>query len=322
MLSIPPMIAFYEIKVRSNVPNLPSVFRIASELYQRGLLTIGTVTWLVSNLSQGMISGLGVAGGLAMHGTSTIANGAVHAGNAFVGGAATVAGSAANTVTQGINLIRPSAVATDVAQVIAGGQKIVAEQATSVATAGLNGAAILGGGATRAVADSISLLEKGPTIVANNVTQLVSGQQGNATDEPLVPDIAKDAIEAAVGSANAIADAAIQSVTNPAAVIGEIQASVTKNVTKLTSVLEGINPLHVNSSFSDSQDSKVSIPVANVVTLLTYLESLAESAETHGRPTSAKINGKELNQSLNLHRKYWYMQRGMLISGRPGPRRL
>jgi hypothetical protein len=313
MLSIPAMIAFYEIRVRSNVPNLPSVFRITFVLNQRGLLTIGTVTWLVSSLPQGMIGGLGVAGGLAIHGTSTIANGAVYAGNALVGGAASVAGSGANTVTQGINLIKPNAVATDIARVIAREQKIVAEQATSVATAGVNGAAILAGGATKAVADNSSLLEKGPTVVANNVAQLVSGQQGDATNGPLVPDIAKDAIHTAVGSTTAIADAAIQSVTNPAAVIGATQASVNKNVTKLASVLEGVNPLHVNSSPSESQDPHVSIPVASIVTLLTYPESLAESAECHGKPTSAKISGKELSRFLvvNLHRKYWYLQRGV-----------
>jgi hypothetical protein len=253
------MIAFYEIKVRKIFPKLPSVFRIAFELYQRGLLTMGTVTWLISSLPQGMIGGLAAAGGLAMHGTSAIASGAAAAGSALVGGAASVAGTAANTVTQGINLINPSAAATDIAQVVAGGHR-AAEQVTSVATAGVNGATMLAGGATKAVADSISLLGKGQTVVASNVTQPVSRQQDNITNGLPVPGVAKDAIQAAVGSTNAIAGAAIQSVTNPAAAIEATQAAVAKNVTKLANVLEGVNPLQLKISSNGSQDSQVGIP--------------------------------------------------------------
>jgi len=111
MLSIPLLIAFYEIKVRRYFPKLPSVFKIVSMLYRHGLLTIGTVTWFVSRLPQDMIGGLGVASGLVIHGTSAIASGAT------VG----IAGSAAKTVTQGTNLLNPGAVATDIAPIVSGG---------------------------------------------------------------------------------------------------------------------------------------------------------------------------------------------------------
>ncbi|KAI0255099.1 hypothetical protein BJV78DRAFT_817573 [Lactifluus subvellereus] len=242
MLSIPPLIAFYEIKVRRYFPKLPPVFKIVSMFYQHGLLTIETVTWLVSRLPQGIIGGLGVAGGLAIHGTSAIASGATVAGNALVGGAVSVAGNAAKTVTQGINHINPGAVATDIAQIVSGGQRVVA------------------GAATKGVADIISLHEKGQTVVTSNLAQLVSGQQGIAESGPLIPDIAKDAIQAAVGSTNAVAAAAIQSVTNPAAAIGATHAVVTEKVTKLASGLEGVNPLPVSILPNAFQDSRVSIP--------------------------------------------------------------
>jgi hypothetical protein len=242
MLSIPPLIAFYEITVRRYFPKLPSVFKIVSMLYRRGLLTIEIVTWLVSRLPQGMIGGLGVASGLAIHGTSAIASGAIIAGKALVGGAISVAGNAAKNVTQGINRTNPGTVATDIAHIVSGGQRIVAE------------------GATKAVSDTISFREKGQTVVTSSLAQLVSGQQGIAASGPLVPDVAKDAIQAAVGSTNAIAAATIQSVSNPAAAIGATQAAVTEKVTKLASGLEGVNPLPIHIFPNAFQDSHVRIP--------------------------------------------------------------
>ena len=55
--------------------------------------------------------------------------------------------------------------------------------------------------------------------------------------------VAKDAIQAAVGTTNAIAGAAVQSVTNPVAAIGATQAAVTESATKLAHALDSVNPL-------------------------------------------------------------------------------
>ncbi|KAI9439876.1 hypothetical protein H4582DRAFT_1556523 [Lactarius indigo] len=111
-----------------------------------------------------------------------------------MGGVTGLAGGATNAVTQGIN--------------------------------GLGGATNLVGDATKGIAEGISLIQSGEKEVAENIAHLLSGEQG-AVGGVLVPTIAKDVIQATVGNTNAIAGAALQSVTNPVAVIGATQAAVT-----------------------------------------------------------------------------------------------
>src|SRR6266404_3348473 len=124
LLCIPPFVSFYELTLRRIFPRLPSVFTIVLKLYKNGVLTMGTVTWLVSSLPQSMTSGLSAVGGIAMGGTTALAGVAT----AFMGGAAAAASAVAG----------------------------VAGQAASVATGGLNGATNLVDGAAKGIADGIS----------------------------------------------------------------------------------------------------------------------------------------------------------------------
>ena len=103
-----------------------------------------------------------------------------------------------------------------------GGQK-AAEQATSVVTGGVTGAAHLAEGATKLVADSVSAL-------------------------PVVPNIAKDGVQAVVGNTNTIVDAVAQSLTHP--------LDVPNNVSNIAKALESINPVHLITP----QNSQVGIP--------------------------------------------------------------
>ncbi|KAI0303622.1 hypothetical protein B0F90DRAFT_1667056 [Multifurca ochricompacta] len=246
-LSIPPLIAIYELTVRRLFPRLPSVFKIAFWLYQHGVLTMGTVTWLISSLPQSMMSGLSIFGGVAMSGTAGIAGGIASAGasavagnaTALIGGAASIAGDAAKTVT-------------DISQVVSEGRHKITEQATSIATAGANGAAVLTEGATKAVTNGVSLLQNGQTALTKNITNithLVSGEQGIAASVPVVPDVAKNAVQAA--------GAAIQTVTNPAAAIGATQTAMTQGVTKFANVLGSVNPLGISTTPKGTQNSQL-----------------------------------------------------------------
>ncbi len=203
---------------------------------------MGTVTWLVSSLPQSMMGGLSAVGGVAMGGTAALAGGATAVVGGVVGGVAGLAGGATKTVTQGINLLNPTTMATDIAQVVSGGQGVPG-QAISIATNGLNGGANLVGGAAMGIAEGISLIQSGEIEVAQNIAHLLSAEQGAAAGGALVPTVAKDVIQATVGNTNAIASAAIQSVTNPVAAIGATQAAVTESATKLAHALDSVNPL-------------------------------------------------------------------------------
>ncbi|KAI9463329.1 hypothetical protein BJY52DRAFT_1254746 [Lactarius psammicola] len=234
LLCIPPFVSFYELTIRRILPQLPSMFTIAFKLYKNGVLTMSTVTWLVSSLPQSMIGGLSAFGGVAMGGTAALAGGATAlvggataGASAVVGGVAGLAGDAAKTVTQGINHLNPITMATDI------------------------------GGATKGIAEGISLIQSGEIEVAQNIAHLLS-EQGTAAGRALIPTVAedvaqeviqatigntsavaKDAIQAAMGTTNAIAGAAI----HPVAAIGNTQAAVTESATKLAHALDSVNPL-------------------------------------------------------------------------------
>jgi hypothetical protein len=240
----PPWLAFYELALRGYYPRLPSLFKIAFKLHQRGLLTIGTVVWLASSLPTEFLGPLGAIGGVAMKTTTAMAGGAAVVSSALVGTATGLVGDTAKNMTQGINLLKPGVVATDLAHVLSEGNGIVG-QATSIATAGRNGAAGLAGGATQAVAGSLSIVTNGRTAVAENITHLVSGDHAIAPG-PLAPDIAKDAIRA----------------THTAAV---------EHATKFANALESVNPLHVNLIPQASLNPQASVtPVAHAINLLTH----------------------------------------------------
>ncbi len=170
---VPPMLAFYELALRGYFRWLPSLFKIAFKLHQRGILTIGSVVWLASSLPADFLGGLGVISGVAMHTTAAIAGEAAVLGNAVVGAATGLVDDAAKTVTQGIHLLNPG---------------------------GLNGAAALTGGATQAVAGGLSVVKNGQTAVAENIAHIVSGEHA-ISSVPLVPKIAKDAIGATQAAA-------------------------------------------------------------------------------------------------------------------------
>jgi hypothetical protein len=216
---MPPWLAFYELALRGYYPRLPSLFKIAFKLHQRGFLTIGTIMWLASSLPTDFLGPLGALGGAAMKTTTAMAGGAAVVGNALVGTAAGLAGDTAKNVTQSIKLLKPGVVPTDLAHVLPGGQGI-AGRATSIATAGMNGAAGLAGGATQAVAGGLSIVKNGQTAVAENIAHLVSGDHAIAP-EPVIPDIAKDAI-------------------------GATHTAVIEHATKFANALESANPLHAN----------------------------------------------------------------------------
>ncbi|KAH9998809.1 hypothetical protein BJV74DRAFT_823932, partial [Russula compacta] len=247
---IPPLLAFYELALRVYFPLLPSVFTIAFKLYQRGILTIDTIIWLASSLPADFLGGLGAISGVAMQTTAAFAGGAAAVGNALVGTTAGIVGDATKAVTQGINLLNPGVIATDITQVLSGEPR-VAGQVTSIAAAGVNGAAVLAEGARQAVTGGLSLVNNGQTVVAENIAQLVSGERSLSTG-PMVPDIAKGAIQAVVGNANAITGTAI----------GATQAAATENVTRLTNALESVNPLHTNTITKGSQDTDQKQPIS------------------------------------------------------------
>lgn len=259
LLGIPPFVSFYEITLRRFFPQLPSMFAMALKLYKSGLLTISTLTWL---LPQGMFGGLSVVGGVAMGGTAAFVGGATAGASVVVGGVTGLAGGAAQTISQGIHILNPTTMATDIAQVVSGGQ--------GVATNGLNGAVNLVGGAAKGIAEGISLIQSGEIEVAQNVAHLLSGEHGAGALVPTVADdiiqatvgntnaiaqeviqatvgntsaVAKGAVQAAMGTTNAITGAAIQSVTHPVAAIGATQAAVTENAAKLAHALDSVNPL-------------------------------------------------------------------------------
>jgi len=238
----PPWLAFYELALRGYFPRLPSLFKIAFQLHQRGLLTIGTVVWLASSLPTEFLGPLGAISGVAMKTTAAMVGGAAVVGNTLVGTATGLVGDTAKNVTQGIKI--PGVVPTDLVHVLSGGHGIVG-QATSIATAGRNGAAGLAGGATQAVAGSLSIVTNGQTAVAENIAHLVSGDHAIASG-PLTPDIAKDAIKA----------------THTAAV---------EHATKFANALESVNPLHVNLIPQASLNPQASVtPIAHTIKPLTY----------------------------------------------------
>jgi len=217
LLCIPPFVSFYELTLRRCLPQLPSMLGIIFKLYKNGVLTIGTVTWL---LPQSMLGGLGAIGGVAAGGTAAIASGAT----TLVGGAAV----GASAVVGGV---------------------------TGLATNGLSGVANLVGGATKGIAEGISHIQSGEFGAAQNIAHLLSEQGAAAGLAPTVAKdviqatventsaVAKDAIQAAVGTTHAITDAALQSVTHPVAAIGATQAAVTESATKLAHALDSVNPL-------------------------------------------------------------------------------
>jgi len=216
LLCIPPFVSFYELTLRRFLPQLPSMFTIVLKLYQNGVLTIGTVTWL---LPQSMLGGLGAVGGVAMGGTAALMNGATAGASAVVGGVA------------------------------------------EFASHGLSGAADLMSDPTKGIAEGISRIQSGELEVAENIAHLLAEQ---GASPGLAPTIAKDVIQAtvgntmhaAMGTANAITGAALQSVTNPAAAIGATQAAVTESATKLAHALDGVNPLS-NFIHTNSQSHRV-----------------------------------------------------------------
>jgi hypothetical protein len=234
----PPWLAFYELALRGYFPWLPSLFKIAFKLHQRGLLTIGTVVWLASSLPTDFLGPLGAISGVAMKTTTAMVGGAAVVGNTLVGTAAGLAGDTAKNMTQGIKLLKPGVVPTDLTHVLSGGHGIIG-QATSITTAGRSGVAGLAGGATQAVAGSLSIMTNGQTAVTENIAHLVSGDHALAPG-PLAPDIAKDAIRA----------------THTAAV---------EHATKFANALESVNPLHVNLTPQASIT-----PIAHTIKLLTY----------------------------------------------------
>jgi len=284
------MLAFYELALRGYFRWLPSLFKIAFKLHQKGILTIGTVVWLASSLPTDFLGGLGVISGVAMHTTAAIAGEAAILGNAPAGAATGLVGDAAKTVTQGIHLLNPG---------------------------GLNGAAALAGGATQAVAGGLSIVKNGQTAVAENIAHIVSaehaissvplvpkiakdaigatqaaatenaakfanvlesvnplhvhliptaslnsqkphvsGEQNNSASE-LVPDVARGPIQTLVGDANAVPGAAAHPTANPLAATGATQAAATENVAKVTHVLNSVNPLHLNIGTPAAQRNSV-----------------------------------------------------------------
>jgi hypothetical protein len=194
---IPPLLLFYETALRIYFPRLPSLVKVAFKLYQRGILSMGTVVWLASSLPGNFLGGLGAIGGAAMQTTTALAGGAAAVGNALVGTTTDIVGGAAKTVT------------TDIALVLSEVPN-VAGQATSLATAGLNEVTALAAGSTQAVAGGLSIVKDGETAVAENLAHLVSG--GNAiAPGNLVPNV--------IGATQA---AATESVANVANVLGSI----------------------------------------------------------------------------------------------------
>ena len=229
---------FYEGALRVYFPRLPSLVKIAFKLYQRGILSMGTVAWLASSLPGNMLGGLGAIGGAAMQTTTALAGGAAAVGNAVVGTATGIVGNVTKTVT------------TDITHVLSGVPN-VAGQATSLATAGMNGATTLTTGATQAVAGGLSIVKDGQTAVAGNIAQLVSGEHAIAPGN-LVPNIAKDAI-------------------------GVTQAAATENVAKVANALGSLNPLHIGPK--ESQAAQVRLPsVASTVTPLMRLKFLCDDS--------------------------------------------
>ncbi|KAH9068503.1 hypothetical protein EDB83DRAFT_2314641 [Lactarius deliciosus] len=114
----------------------------------------------------------------------------------------------------------------------------------------MGGTAVLAGGATALAGGATALVGEATALVGgatagasrrrgatNTVTQGING----ATN--LMGDATKG-IQAAVGNTNAIAGAAIQSVTSPVAAIGATQAAMTEGATKLAHALDSVNPLH------------------------------------------------------------------------------
>jgi hypothetical protein len=230
---IPPLLMFYETALRVYFPKLPSLVNIASKLYERGILSTGTVVWLASRLPGNFLGGLGAIGGAAMQTTTALTSGAAAVGNALVGTTTGIVGDAAKTVT------------TDIAQVISGVPN-VAGQATSLATAGLKEAAALAAGATNAVAGGLSVVKDGQTAVAENIGHLVSGGL-------------------AIPPGNLVHDVATGT-------IGATQAAATESVAKVANVLESMNPLHLNTGQNVSQATQVRLPsVASTVTPLMRL---------------------------------------------------
>ena len=226
---IPPFVSFYELTLRRLLPQLPSILTIVFKLYKNGVLSIGTVTWL---LPQSMLGGLGAIGGVAMGGTAAFASGAT----ALMGGAT----AGASAVVGGV---------------------------AGLATNGLSEAAGLVGGATKGIAEGLSHIRSGELEVAQNFAHLLAEQGAAAGLAPTdlvqatventnalaqevlqatvgnTTAVAKDAIEAAMGTTHALTDAALQSVTNPVAAIGATQAAMTENVTKFAHALDSVNPL-------------------------------------------------------------------------------
>jgi X-X-X-Leu-X-X-Gly heptad repeat protein len=177
MVFIPPLLAFYELALRGYFPLLPSVFAMAFNLYQRGILTVDIIIWLASSLPANFLGGLGTLGGVAMQTTAVMVGGAASTGNVLVGTATGIVGNTSKTVTQGINHLNP-------------------------------GVAVLAEGTTQAVAGGLSLVTNSQTVVKENISHLITGELA-ITNGILVPDIAKNAIPSVVNNTSAITGAAI-----------------------------------------------------------------------------------------------------------------
>ncbi|KAI9460355.1 hypothetical protein F5148DRAFT_257601 [Russula earlei] len=130
---IPPLIGFYELAFRVYFPIFPPVFAIAFKLHQRGFLTIGTVIWLASSLPADFLGGLGALGGIATGTTVAIADGAAAAGHVLAG-AVHLVGDAANTVTHGVDILKPGVVSTNLAHLLSGEHTIPSGSLIPLAT--------------------------------------------------------------------------------------------------------------------------------------------------------------------------------------------
>jgi methionine aminopeptidase len=226
---MPPVLAFYELALRVYFPLLPSLFAIAVNLCQRGILTADTIIWLASSLPTNFLGGLGAVGGVAMQTTAAMVGVAASSGNALVGTATGFVGNASKTVAQGINHLKPGVVATDITHVISDGSRIAADHATSIT----------------------SLVKNGETAVIENVSHLISSDRAISPGH-LVPDIAKNAVHTVVDNTSAITDSAV----------GATKAAVTENATKLAHVLDSANPLHLHIMPSESQDARVCVIIS------------------------------------------------------------
>lgn len=208
--------------------------------------------WLASSLPANFLGGFGAHGGVAMQTTTAVVGGAAGVGNAVVGTTSGIVGDVSKVATQGINHLKPDVVATDITHVLSGGTKIVADQATSITTVGVHRVAVIAEGSTQAVVGGLSVVKNSPTVVKENISQLVTGEHAiTPAIQVLVPDIGNDAIHTVIDNTSTI--------TGTAVTVGATKAAVTENVTKLANVLDNANPLRVSIMPDAPQDSQVRV---------------------------------------------------------------